>query len=440
MLLSVSNSAKQEAVDLAKVADERIAVIGSAAAEHFVDPRISPVERQKLLDRYHIERPFVMHISAYEARKNFEGLVMAFGALPMALRERHQLVLVCKLDEQDRYRLEAAIGEAGLTQQDVVLTGYIPDDVLPALYAACRLFVFPSFHEGFGLPVLEAMQCGTPVIGANVSSIPEVIGWDEALFDPASTADMACLLEKALGDDNFYSRLREHALAQAKRFTWDGVARRAIAAIEHARAIRPASVPLAEVLRAQESERLLPLIARVHAETPPSRADLLAVAVALARNEASARPVRQQARAGKAISWRIEGPFDSHYSLALVNRETARALASLGHAPQLYSTEGGGDFVPDPTFLARHRDLSRMHEAASAKGHNPLAITSRNLFPPRVDDFAGPGLRALHGYAWEETGFPAEWVADFNAHLDLVLVTSRHVEKLLIDNGVRTPI
>lgn len=440
MLLSVSHSAKQEAVELAKIADERIAVIGSAAAEQFVDPRTSPLERQSLLDCYHIDRPFVMHMSAYEARKNFEGLVMAFGALPVALRERHQLVLVCKLDEQDRLRLERAIEDAGLTQQDVVLTGYVPDDVLPALYAACRLFVFPSFHEGFGLPVLEAMQCGTPAVGSNVSSIPEVIGWDEALFDPASTADMARLLEKALSDDAFYSRLREHAVAQAKRFTWDGVARRTIAAIERARAIRPASVPLAEVLRAQESERLLPLIARVHAETPPSKADMLAVAVALARNEASARPVRQQARAGKAVSWRIEGPFDSHYSLALVNRETARALAGLGHAPQLYSTEGGGDFVPDPTFLAMHRDLSRMHEAAHAKGHDPLAITSRNLFPPRVDDFAGPGLRALHGYAWEETGFPAEWVADFNAYLDLVLVTSRHVEKLLIDNGVRTPI
>lgn len=440
ILLSVSHSAKQEAIELAKIADERIAVIGSAAAEHFIDPRNSPVERQNLLDRYNISRPFVMHMSAYEARKNFEGLIMAFGALPVALLQRHQLVLVCKLDEQDRLRLEAAIEEAGLTQQDVILAGYVPDDVLPALYAACRLFVFPSFHEGFGLPVLEAMQCGTPVVGSNVSSIPEVIGWDEALFDPASKADMARLLERALGDDAFYSRLRAHAVTQATRFTWDGVACRAIAAIEHARAIRPENVPLADVLRAQESERLLPMIASVYAETPPSRADLRSVAVALARNEASARLIRQQARAGEAVSWRIEGPFDSCYSLALVNRETARALASLGHAPQLYSTEGGGDFAPDPAFLATHPDLSRMHEAAHAEVAEPVLIASRNLFPPRVDDFAGSGLRALHGYAWEETGFPAEWVADFNAHLDLILVTSRHVEKLLIDNGVRTPI
>lgn len=139
-----------------------------------------------------------------------------------------------------------------------------------------------------------------------------------------------------------------------------------------------------------------------------------------------------------SIRWRIEGPFDSSYSLALVNRETALALEALGHRVALHSTEGPGDFEPDPTFLKENPDLKALNLRARQQTSQPHVI-SRNLYPPRVHDMSGR-IRCLHAYAWEETGFPASWVDSFNHHLDSISVVSNHTRKILIDNGVTVPI
>ena len=118
-----------------------------------------------------------------------------------------------------------------------MLTGFVPEEDLLVLYNLCKAFVFPSWHEGFGLPALEAMSCGRAVIGANTSSVPEVIGRDDALFDPMSDSSIAAKLEEVLTNDAFRSELERHGLEQAKRFSWDASAQRAIAAFEalHAR-------------------------------------------------------------------------------------------------------------------------------------------------------------------------------------------------------------
>lgn len=155
--------------------------------------------------------------------------------------------------------------------------------------------------------------------------------------------------------------------------------------------------------------------------------DALAQAVGLAR------------RRTDKLRWRIEGPFDSSYSLALVNRETARALQALGHEVTLHSTEGPGDFTPNATFLARHRDIRAMYKRSMKRATPAPDVISRNLYPPRVHDMNAP-VCALHAYAWEETGFPQDWVAALNRHLTGISVVSRHVQRVLIDNGVTVPI
>ena len=113
----------------------------------------------------------------------------------------------------------------------------MPEDDLVALYNMAHLFVFPSKHEGFGLPPLEAMACGAPTLGANASSLPEVIGWSEALFDPHSPANMATKISQALLDSDFREKLKAHASEQVKKFSWDASAVKAIAALENLHAL-----------------------------------------------------------------------------------------------------------------------------------------------------------------------------------------------------------
>jgi glycosyltransferase involved in cell wall biosynthesis len=136
--------------------------------------------------------------------------------------------------------------------------------------------------------------------------------------------------------------------------------------------------------------------------------------------------------------WQIEGPFDSTYSLAIVNRELACALARRGNDVALRSMEGAGDFEPSPAFLRTNAESARLVERArNAQGAPDAAL--RFCYPPHVEDMPAR-IRAIHSYGWEESGFPAEYVAAFNRKLDMVTVLSKAVKKILRDNGVLVPI
>jgi len=138
------------------------------------------------------------------------------------------------------------------------------------------------------------------------------------------------------------------------------------------------------------------------------------------------------------IRWRIEGPFDSTYSLALLNREIARGLATQGVSVALFSTEGPGDFEPSSAFLDANLDLALMSTLAESIDHAQASVASRNLYPPRVEDMRC-AVNLMHSYAWEESAFPAQWVKNFNAHLSGITCLSRHVLKVMRDNGVALP-
>lgn len=137
-------------------------------------------------------------------------------------------------------------------------------------------------------------------------------------------------------------------------------------------------------------------------------------------------------------TWRLEGPFDSTYSLALLNREIARALQSHGVNVALFSTEGPGDFAPSADFLDANPDIASMNALAATVGHMQASVVSRNLYPPRVEDMSC-SVNLLHSYAWEESAFPAQWVRNFNSHLSGITCLSAHVLKTMRDNGVALP-
>lgn len=232
LLLAVSDSSATEAIDYLNIPSRSVLTVPNAVAPYFECRKIADDTKEELHRRYGLYQPFVMYGGGIDPRKNIEGLIRAFSRLPPDLRETHQLAIVCAARDEDIRRLKALGKKHGLSENDLVMTGFVPDEDLVALYNLCTLFVFPSWHEGFGLPVLEAMQCGAPVIGSDRSSVPEVIGWDEALFDPYSDDAIARAMDRALRDGEFQSRLARHGIEQSRRFSWDLSAKRAIAAFE----------------------------------------------------------------------------------------------------------------------------------------------------------------------------------------------------------------
>jgi glycosyltransferase involved in cell wall biosynthesis len=234
LLLSISEASGREAVEHLGLDPAYVVPIGTDCDARFRPISLSEEKRAHLRAAYGIERPFVMYTGGIDHRKNIEGLIRAYAALPQALRHCHQLAVVCAVQPPERERLRSLARNAGLGEDELILTGFVPDHDLLALYNACTLFVFPSWHEGFGLPALEAMRCGKAVLAANTSSLPEVVGREDALFDPFDERAIAALIARALADDAFRHDLEQHALKQSQRFSWDKTAQRALAALEAA--------------------------------------------------------------------------------------------------------------------------------------------------------------------------------------------------------------
>ena len=244
LLLAISESSRQEGIRYLDFPAEAAVNISTAADSQFQPVQVAAQHETAARERYGLHCPFVMYTGGIDHRKNIEGLIRAYAKLPKPLRAMHQLAVVCSTQPSDRIALETLAKEMGLRANELVLTGFVPEEDLVTLYNLCKLFVFPSWHEGFGLPALEAMSCGRAVIGANTSSVPEVIGRDDALFNPRSDAAIADKLEHVLTNDDFRADLEQHGLDQSKHFSWDVSAQRAIAAFETWQAKHPPRLPV----------------------------------------------------------------------------------------------------------------------------------------------------------------------------------------------------
>jgi len=282
-LFAISQSAANEAIGMLDIEPRRVRNISAAADSSFTSMNMSSTDAVPVVKQFGIVRKYLMHSSAFDTRKNFQGLVRAYAALPVTVRADYQLVLVCKLDAAGRGELTTLAKSVGLTPDDMVLPGFVSDKDLIALYTACHLFVFPSFQEGFGLPALEAMCCGTPTIGSNATSVPEVIGRDDALFDPTSVKDMTALILKALTDAGFYQSLKAHAKTQSAKFSWDETARRAITGMEELVA-RAKSSPHGVESTITRRKSMLEAVAEIACQTSPTDFEVLAVASSIETN------------------------------------------------------------------------------------------------------------------------------------------------------------
>ncbi|MFI5492945.1 glycosyltransferase family 4 protein [Actinoplanes sp. NPDC051859] len=221
-IVTPSENSKKEIVEFYGTDPDRISVVSPALDHTFFYPR-ADTEIEAVSKKYGITKPYVLYTGTLEPRKNIKSILAAYAQLPPEVRDSFSMVLAGGkgwLDREIKDQLEA------LRHLDIITTGYVPDEDLPALYSGAALFVYPSLYEGFGMPPLEAMACNTPVIVADNSSLPEVVGDAGILVDAHDSAALGLHMEKVLGDPALADELRRKGLERAKLHTWENSARR----------------------------------------------------------------------------------------------------------------------------------------------------------------------------------------------------------------------
>ncbi len=226
-IITISRASRDDLIALYGIPPQKVHVIYEAPAPHFRPPPPQAIEAAR--QRYHLPERYVLTVGTIEPRKNLTRLLSAFErAYAQGLADA--LVIVGQrgwLYEDFFRRLEASPA-----RDAVILPGFVPDEDLPALYAGATVFALPSLYEGFGLPMLEAMACGTPVVASRAGALPEV-GGDAALYvDPTDVEALAGTLARCLKDADLRAAMREAGLRRAAQFTWERTARETAAVYE----------------------------------------------------------------------------------------------------------------------------------------------------------------------------------------------------------------
>jgi glycosyltransferase involved in cell wall biosynthesis len=240
-VFAISRTTAEDAVERLEVDPERITVIDAGATSRFASMYRSRAQAEQVLaSRLKALRPgFMLYVAGFEFRKNLERLIAAYGLLPEETRTAHQLVIACRLLPTEADTLRGWATDAGIGSEQLVLTGYLTDTELGALYHACKLFVFASFYEGSGLPILEAMSCGAPVIASRTATGPEILGDLEGTFDPLDPSAISTCIKEVLGSSATLQRLTERSYRRVRHYTWEHVAERTVKGYEQTLQPRP---------------------------------------------------------------------------------------------------------------------------------------------------------------------------------------------------------
>ncbi|HYT67090.1 MAG TPA: glycosyltransferase family 1 protein [Vicinamibacterales bacterium] len=219
-VMTVSEASKRDILRYFRVPESRIDVIYNAIDDRFwLEP--APEEIERVRERYRLTDPFVLYAGNIKPHKNLERLIESFNLLRQHSPELRDVQLLIIGDEISKYAtLRRAVHRYKL-HKHVRFFGFVPDQTLAALYRLANVFVFPSLYEGFGLPPLEAMASGTPVITSNVSSLPEVVGDAALMIDPYEPAAIADAMHRVLTDPALHADLRARGFARAREFSWE---------------------------------------------------------------------------------------------------------------------------------------------------------------------------------------------------------------------------
>ena len=232
-VIAVSEATKRDVERLMGVPPSRIRRVYNAPDPGFVDmaSHVDPEEHRRILERYQINYPFLLYAGAIRRHKNVPRLIEAFAVARSQLAEHplyKDLRLVIIGDTISQYPGVRQAVIKSRVEQVVRFLGFVPFETLRCFYASAAAFVFPSQYEGFGLPPLEAMACGTPVITSNVSSLPEVVGDAAVQVKPDNVFDIARGIRDVLLDEGLRTELIRRGYEQAGRFSWERTARQVL--------------------------------------------------------------------------------------------------------------------------------------------------------------------------------------------------------------------
>jgi glycosyltransferase involved in cell wall biosynthesis len=227
MVIVPSTAAADDVVQFLRVERERIRVIPMGCEPRF-QPAEDPARAAKLRRRYQLPERYILFVGTLEPRKNIHTLLRAFAQLIAEMPQDGPMLVIAGGNGWGGEDYGSTVDALKL-HRHVRFAGFVEDDHLPDLYRGALLFVYPSLYEGFGLPVLEAMACGTPVITSDRTSLPEVAGGAALVVDPTRPEALAAAMASLLNDSGLRQVLRTKGLARAQAFTWDAVARQTIA-------------------------------------------------------------------------------------------------------------------------------------------------------------------------------------------------------------------
>lgn len=228
-IITVSESAKKDIVNYYKIREDKISVIYNGVSEKF---RI--IESKKELDQikslYSLPDKYILYVGTLQPRKNLPLLIKSYGKLVADKKITHKLLIVGR--EGWKYSAIFSLIKELHLEKDIIITGYIQDDDLPYIFNLANLFVYPSIYEGFGLPPLEAMACGIPVITSNTSSLPEVVGNAGIMINPYDVDCLAKVMFEALTNEGLRRDMIKKGLERSKLFSWEKTARETLKVYE----------------------------------------------------------------------------------------------------------------------------------------------------------------------------------------------------------------
>ena len=224
LFLTISESSKNDISSLLNIDKSQITNISAACNSMFKPLSINSEEALAFKSELGIHRSYILYTGGADYRKNLPAMIKTFIKLPTELRSKYQLVITGQILESDIDHFKAITQSSNLLTDEVLYLGYVSNAQLCKLYNLCEVYFFPSLYEGFGLPILEAMSCDAPVIASRVSSLPEIISHDDAMFDPSNENDMLSKLTHVLTDSIFRETLIKNGRKQLKKFSWDSVA------------------------------------------------------------------------------------------------------------------------------------------------------------------------------------------------------------------------
>ena len=429
-VLTISQHTADDAMEHLGIPEERITVIDSGVSGAHSSLVRTREQADSVLRRTlpRIRPGFLLYVGGDDHRKNMEGTIRAYAQLPQSVRDAHQLVIAFRMGVLRRLEHRAFARTLGIRPRDLVLTGFVTDEQLAALYRSCELFIFPSLYEGAGLPILEAMSCGAPVAASRTTSVPELLGDLEATFDPADPADMARCLGEVLDSQALLDALRERSQRRVLLHTWERVARRTLDGYERAR-----EIPTARPRKTGAKPKRLAVVT----PWPPQESGAALYSERLVKELAEHAEVEVVVSADenglaydRSLEQRVRLRTDTEFDWLRGVRDYDRCLFVLGsspshrHALEQVMKVPGTVLAHDVQLLPLYRDLNRHRHP-----YDPYWLENK-LLEMYGDRIPSAELRRIPYEGPDAMGRVA-MSSEVRSHAERVFVHSRHQAELL---------